>query len=57
MYFNYIYSSNFSLLNKIGKELAVRGYKVKITRVPAGHCLKANASVKTLNNVKKQIIN
>lgn len=55
MYKNYMYSDSFPELNKLGKALARLGYKVRMKRVPKGHCLEANASTKTINKVKDMI--
>lgn len=56
LYKNYMYSSSFDFINEVGKLLAIDGYKVKVRRVPAGHWLEANASVRTLNKFKNKVL-
>lgn len=56
MYFNYMYSNNFYFINEIAKTLAMHGYKVRIKKTPDGFCMKANASVDTLNKIKNLVV-
>lgn len=56
MYFNYMYSKDFYPINEIAKMLAMHGYKVRMKKTPDGFCMKVNASVNTLNQMKKLVV-